>query len=90
MTRILIPLLFVLLLLGSVVSSGQVTKTNKVPTGKTYVYLDENGKEVARRKSGQSTSTAGITDCAQVPCPSTFDKDVVCWKCKKRPATKAP
>ncbi len=91
MTRILIPLLFVVLLLGSVVSFGQVTKTtNKVPSGKTYVYLDKNGKVVARRKSGESIKGNATTgDCVQVTCPSTFDKNIVCWKCKKSEAEKA-
>jgi len=89
MTRIPILLVFLLLLFITALSSVQVTKTAKVPAGKTYVYLDENNKEVARKRSGQTAGTTGVTDCAEVPCPSTFDKNVVCWKCKKRPATKS-
>lgn len=58
-----------------------------VPPGKTYVELNASGQEIARFSSGQTM--ARMTDCAQVPCPSTFGKNVVCWKCKKRPATGA-
>ena len=55
-----------------------------VPRGKTYVQLDAKGKEIARFASGQTM--ARTTDCATVPCPSTFGKDIVCWECHKRPA----
>lgn len=60
-------------------------KDKVVPKGKTYVQLNKKtNKEIARFTSGQ---TMGITDCAQVNCPSTFGKDVVCWVCKERPLT---
>jgi len=86
MKRIL--LLVIALALGSVVSFGQVGKLpSKVPTGKTYVFLDSKGKELRRRKSGQSARTNNISDCAVIPCPSTFGKDIVCWICKERPST---
>ena len=79
-----------MLFLGSTSTFGQTdTRAKIVPKGKTYVYLDDKGSEVARRRSGQASKTAGITDCAQVPCPSTFGKDIVCWKCVRRPVTKA-
>jgi hypothetical protein len=66
---------------------GADKKAKIVPKGKTYVQLNAKNKEIARFKAGQST--AGIIDCAEVPCPSTFGKDVVCWKCKERPVTSA-
>lgn len=72
---ITVAILPVLVLLG-----GAMEKV--VPKGKTYVQLDAHNKEIARFKGGQRT---GITDCAQVPCPSTFPKDFVCWVCKERP-----
>jgi len=59
-----------------------------VPKGKTYVKLDAKGKEFARYTAGQTM--ARTVDCAQVPCPSTFGKDVVCWKCKERPVANPP
>src|SRR5437660_2276948 len=54
-----------------------------VPKGKTYVKLDAKGKEFARYTAGHTMTRT--VDCAQVPCPSTFGTDVVCWKCKERP-----
>ncbi len=92
MTRILIPLLFVLLLSGTVVSSGQAPSrtTNKVPAGKTYVYLDKNGKVLKTKKPGESTGDATTGDCVIVTCPPKFDKKIVCWQCKKREVEKAP
>ncbi len=54
-----------------------------VPRGKTYVLLDAGGKKIGDFMSGQKT-TMTVTDCVQVPCPNTFDKGVVCWKCKER------
>jgi hypothetical protein len=88
MKRILIPLV-IALALGSVVSFGQVASKlpSKVPKGKTYVYYDSKGKELRRRKSGQSARSNNITDCAQIPCPSTFGPDIICWKCVERPST---
>jgi hypothetical protein len=69
----------------AVLTAGEKKVQQKVvPKGKTFVQLDAKNKEVARFKAGQSM---GIIDCAEVPCPSTFGKDVVCWKCKERPAT---
>src|SRR5438874_9077495 len=59
-----------------------------VPKGKTYVKLDAKGKEIARFSSGQTMTRT--VDCAQVPCPTTFGKDVVCWKCKERPVANPP
>ena len=52
-----------------------------VPAGKTYVKLDQNGKEIARFRAGQRMQHA-TSDCVQVDCPDTFGKDIVCWKCK--------
>ncbi len=52
-----------------------------VPQGKTY-YLMKNGKVDKKFKSGSSTPMAA--DCAQIKCPESFDKDIVCWKCIER------
>jgi hypothetical protein len=63
-----------------------------VPQGQTYVLFDERGSKIATYGSGEPAVLARgkgggtVTDCAQVPCPSTFDKNTICWKCKKRPA----
>jgi hypothetical protein len=54
-----------------------------VPPGRTYVQLDAGGKRLGEFLAGQTTPMS-TTDCAQVDCPSTFDKNVVCWKCKER------
>ena len=70
----------------AVVGADKKAKNKVVPKGKTYVQLNAKNKEIARFKAGQNM---GIIDCAEVPCPSTFGKDVVCWKCKERPATSA-
>lgn len=67
------------------VGSGKLPR--RVPRGKTYVYFDDKGTELARIKAGQLARSRNITDCAQIPCPSTFGKDVICWKCVKRPST---
>jgi hypothetical protein len=53
-----------------------------VPAGKTYALLDEKGKTTKRFRAG--TKTSMTVDCVQVPCPDTFEKGVVCWKCKER------
>jgi Na+-transporting NADH:ubiquinone oxidoreductase subunit NqrF len=71
----------------AVVGADKKAKEKIVPKGKTYVQLNAKNKEVARFKAGQNAT--GIIDCAEVPCPSTFGKDVVCWKCKERPLTSA-
>jgi Na+-transporting NADH:ubiquinone oxidoreductase subunit NqrF len=71
----------------AVVGADKKAKEKVVPKGKTYVQLNSKNKEIARFKAGQST--AAITDCAQVNCPSTFGKDVVCWVCKERPVSSA-
>ncbi len=52
-----------------------------VPQGKTY-YLMKNGKVDKKFISGSSTPMT--TDCAQIKCPESFDKDTVCWKCIER------
>ena len=73
---------FLYLMSAAIDGAAQVkSKTVQVPQGKTFVKLDQTGKIVARFSSGRSM---GITDCAQVPCPGTFDKDIVCWKCVER------
>lgn len=53
----------------------------KVPQDKTY-YLMKNGKVDKKFKSGSSTPMTA--DCAQIKCPKSFDKDIVCWKCIER------
>ena len=55
----------------------------KVPSGKTYALLDKDGKTVKKFKSGTKTTMA-VADCVQVDCPDSFERDVVCWKCKER------
>jgi hypothetical protein len=55
---------------------------SKVPANKRYVVYDAKGNQIMDLKAG--SSTAEITDCAQVPCPPTFGDDVVCWKCVER------
>jgi len=52
-----------------------------VPQGKTY-YLMKNDKVDKKFISGSSTPMT--TDCAQIKCPGSFDKDIVCWKCIER------
>jgi hypothetical protein len=93
MKRFLTPLVLSLALLVtslaffSSVNFGQRARLpTQVPAGKTYVYLDENGKEVSRRRAGQSARAAGVVNCAQIPCPPDFDKGIVCWKCKRSPS----
>jgi hypothetical protein len=90
MKRILILSVLALALFGGGVSLGQVgggKLPRRVPKGKTFVYFDSTGAEVGRTKSGQLARRRNVTDCAQIPCPSTFGSDVVCWKCVERPAT---
>jgi hypothetical protein len=65
-----------------------------VPKNNTYFIKSSTGKTIATYKGGQtvslgSTSAARrkVIDCVQIPCPGTFGSDVVCWKCKTRPAT---
>jgi hypothetical protein len=53
-----------------------------VPPEKEYVIFDAQGRQILDLKAGDSTS--GVTDCAQIPCPESFDSDVVCWKCVER------
>lgn len=85
---ITLPILFIVAQEKTAMDKAQAGKMAAaeqivVPKGKTYVKLDAKGKEMARFKAGQTM--ARTIDCAQVPCPSTFGKDVVCWKCKERP-----
>jgi hypothetical protein len=87
MKRTLILLVIAIALFSSAVSFAQSKLPRRVPRGKTYVYLNNSGKELARKRAGQNTHSTGITDCAQIPCPSTFGKDVICWKCVERPIT---
>jgi len=63
------------------ISSQLVFDPGMVPQGKAY-YLMKNGKVDKKFKSGSSTSMAA--DCAQINCPKSFDKDIVCWKCIER------
>ena len=58
---------------------------SKVPANKKYVVYDARGKQIMDLKAG--SSTAAITDCAQIPCPPTFGDDVVCWKCVEQITT---
>ena len=95
MKRFLTPLVLSLALLVtslaffSSVNFGQRARLpTRVPAGKTYVYLDNNGKEVSRRRAGQSARAAGVLNCVKIPCPPTFDKDVVCWQCERDPSVK--
>lgn len=53
-----------------------------VPPGERYVILDDRNRKMSEFTAGQQTPVT--TDCVQVSCPPTFEKDVVCWKCKER------
>lgn len=90
MKRILILAVIAIALFSSAISLAQSKLPRKVPKGKTYVYLNDSGKEIARKKAGQSTTSNGITDCAQIPCPSTFGSGIICWKCVERPLSATP
>jgi hypothetical protein len=89
MKRILILLVIALALSGSVVSFGQTGNKlpRRVPKGKTFIYLNDSGKEIGRRRAGQLARRRNIIDCAQIPCPPTFPSDAVCWKCVERPSS---
>lgn len=87
MKRILILSVIALALFSSAISLAQNKLPKRVPKGKTYVYLDNNNTELARRTAGKAARVKGIIDCAQIPCPPTFPADAVCWKCVKRPTT---
>jgi hypothetical protein len=80
-------LIFTLALLSClcVIQAREEIKKLVVPRGKTYVKLNTAGQEIGRFTAGQTMTRT--VDCAQVPCPETFGKDVVCWKCKERPET---
>jgi hypothetical protein len=54
--------------------------TVMVPTGQTYVKLDQSKKAIGTFTAGQSM---GVLNCAQIPCPSTFNPGTVCWQCKE-------
>lgn len=64
------------------VESMSLNFSKTVPTGKKYVIYNSRGQKILDLKAG--SSTAEVTDCAQIPCPSTFGDDVVCWKCVER------
>ncbi len=61
------------------VESTSMNFSKVVPAGKQYYIYNDKGRKTGTIKAGQST--AGETNCAQIPCPSTFGDDVVCWKC---------
>ncbi len=61
------------------VESLSMNFSKVVPKNQRYVIFDAKGQPLSVLKSG--TSTAEVTDCAQIPCPPTFGDDVVCWKC---------
>jgi Na+-transporting NADH:ubiquinone oxidoreductase subunit NqrF len=84
MKKLLLIITVATLPLIAVMGGDKKAKEKVVPKGKTYVQLNAKNKEIGRFTSGQKM---GIIDCAEVPCPSTFGKDVVCWRCKERPIT---
>ncbi len=53
-----------------------------VPAGKKYVIFNAQGNKIADFKAGQKSSVT--KDCAQMPCPPSFGKDTVCWKCVEK------
>lgn len=61
------------------VDSMTLNFSKVVPAKKQYVIYNSRGQKILDLKAG--SSTAGVTDCAQIPCPPTFGDDVVCWKC---------
>lgn len=54
--------------------------TGRVPRGKTYAIQREGRREFDILATG---ATLPQVDCVQIPCPSSFDPEVVCWKCKE-------
>ncbi|MDF1727264.1 MAG: hypothetical protein P1U53_05875 [Sulfitobacter sp.] len=58
--------------------AGPQSMPARVPRGKTYAIRSGNSNRFSILRQG--TKTTG-TDCAQVPCPGSFDKDITCWKC---------
>lgn len=54
--------------------------TGRVPRGKTYAIQREGRRGFDILATGTALPQV---DCVQVNCPSTFDPDVVCWKCKE-------
>jgi hypothetical protein len=54
----------------------------RVPAGRTYALLDDDGRVIQKFKAG--TRTSMTIDCVQIDCPGTFSKSVVCWRCEPR------
>ncbi len=57
----------------------KINYASTVPAGKKYVIFNAQGKKIADFKAGQKSSVT--KDCTQTPCPPSFGKDTVCWKC---------
>lgn len=76
------------------VKNARVTKMEKtavtfdanhvVPEKTNILVYDEKGTLLRKASSGSKVGGKGVVDCAQVPCPSTFDPGIICWKCKER------
>jgi hypothetical protein len=58
--------------------------TTVVPEKTSILVYDEHGTLLRKATSGTKVGGKGVVDCAQVPCPSTFDPGIICWKCKER------
>lgn len=55
-------------------------KLDRVPEGKTYVFFNKKGKEIARYRGGQSTDREQ-RHCVQIDCPKMMG-DTICWACE--------
>src|SRR5690606_20029050 len=58
--------------------SGQVRLPARVPAGKTFAI--QLGTQTTFNRFSAGATLPG-TDCVQITCPSSFEPDVVCWKC---------
>src|SRR2546428_9646093 len=75
------------------VKNARVTKMEKtavtfdansvVPEKTNILVYDEKGTLLRKAQSGTKVGGKGVVDCAQVPCPSTFDPAIICCKCKE-------
>jgi hypothetical protein len=75
-------------LLGPLAAQSAPEATMRVPPDKTYFYL-ENGKVIATVHGGGSVAAhhpmdEPIVDCVQIPCPTKFGSNTVCWQCRER------
>lgn len=58
--------------------SGYARLPSRVPAGKTFAI--QLGTQTTFNRFSAGATLPG-TDCVQITCPSSFEPDVVCWKC---------